>query len=538
MPAASSASAATHTYTGLGFVNGTVTIVDAGGSQVTTTFSVDVIAAPVYSVASFHDSNPNDPASSFSAVINWGDGTPTTSGTITGSAGNFSVTGTHSYAEASKTPYNVSVTITGPGGQTTAQSTAQVGDAPLAAAQAPPAPLAPPAPVAQVPTVKFNFVPGGGVFSDLINGIAAVSPGLRIHVDDSFYEEVVDPADPTKNTLLADNLLNGINPAVDQNLIQGTITIGPANSQGMLSWNFPNSVRVWWQPVQGGPWSLVNPKGNPANFKYPATGRAIPIAIQSLRPDSNHITVTYTIAGPNPPASQTIYFTGYTGLNVSGVATGKNPPVLNFLGQLGAATGYTFATDSTGNVWRNTELWAAPQYMETAAGYLADIMNNSFYRSYQSQTATTTVTAVAGNTPGIFDSLTGGTFYPDNIASVITAFGKDGPKFGAAVIIHGLEEQYLTQVRRLAPKTNPTAKNDDQVGGAIGAGVTAEEAILQWGTRVQKKDEMAVIGGQAQITKSWDYSDANNRVTYVGITYVDDLTMKYISAQLIRPKAN
>ncbi len=237
------------------------------------------------------------------------------------------------------------------------------------------------------------------------------------------------------------------------------------------------------------------------------------------------------------PATQTLYFTAFTGLNVSGVNTGMNPPVQKFLGQLAASTRYSFATDSTGKVWRTTEMWAVPKYMETASAYLTTIMDNLGYSSYQSQTATTIITAVAGNTPGHIDNLLGRTFYPDNITSVITAFGKDGPKFGAAAIIHGLVEQYQTQVYKLAPKTNPNAIEDDKLGGAIGAGVIAEEAILQWGTRVPTKDVKIFINGRNEITKAWNYTDANanNAVTFVALTYVDDKTMQYVSARIIRP---
>ena len=49
-------------------------------------------------VATFTDTNTSDTASDFTATINWGDGT-TTAGTVSGSAGAFTVAGGHTYAD-------------------------------------------------------------------------------------------------------------------------------------------------------------------------------------------------------------------------------------------------------------------------------------------------------------------------------------------------------------------------------------------------------------------------------------------------------
>jgi uncharacterized protein (TIGR03118 family) len=86
-------------------------------------------------VASFSDANTLGSASDFTATIDWGDGTTTTAGTVTMvSAGNFLVTGKHTYAdEGDNLPVTVVVSDTG-GSQATADSTADVADAPLSAA--------------------------------------------------------------------------------------------------------------------------------------------------------------------------------------------------------------------------------------------------------------------------------------------------------------------------------------------------------------------------------------------------------------------
>jgi hypothetical protein len=49
-------------------------------------------------LATFSDTALGDGASSFSATIDWGDGT-TSAGTVVGSNGSFAVTGGHTYAD-------------------------------------------------------------------------------------------------------------------------------------------------------------------------------------------------------------------------------------------------------------------------------------------------------------------------------------------------------------------------------------------------------------------------------------------------------
>ncbi|HXA33178.1 MAG TPA: hypothetical protein VNV87_13030, partial [Acidimicrobiales bacterium] len=62
-------------------------------------------------VATFTAADPTKPASDFTATIAWGDGT-TTPGTIAGSSGSFTVTGTHAYADEGSFPLGVTVTDT------------------------------------------------------------------------------------------------------------------------------------------------------------------------------------------------------------------------------------------------------------------------------------------------------------------------------------------------------------------------------------------------------------------------------------------
>src|SRR5437763_6961064 len=62
-------------------------------------------------VASFTDDNLADTASAFTTTIDWGDGT-TTSGTVVGSNGSFTIEGAHTYADEGVPQATVNVTRT------------------------------------------------------------------------------------------------------------------------------------------------------------------------------------------------------------------------------------------------------------------------------------------------------------------------------------------------------------------------------------------------------------------------------------------
>jgi uncharacterized repeat protein (TIGR01451 family) len=90
-------------------------------------------------VATFTDPNTLATPAEYSATIDWGDGSPLdTSATISGSGGNFTVSGSHKYAEEGA-GFKVVVTITDIDATTntaTANSTANVADATLTASPA------------------------------------------------------------------------------------------------------------------------------------------------------------------------------------------------------------------------------------------------------------------------------------------------------------------------------------------------------------------------------------------------------------------
>jgi hypothetical protein len=97
-----------HTYpAGATTTNYTVAVVvtDPGGSQ-SGSASATVYSTPVYEVATFTDSNPNDTSASFTAMITWGDGTAPTPGQITGGSGTFAISAAHAFPE----PGSVNIT--------------------------------------------------------------------------------------------------------------------------------------------------------------------------------------------------------------------------------------------------------------------------------------------------------------------------------------------------------------------------------------------------------------------------------------------
>jgi hypothetical protein len=90
----------------------------------------------VSAVGSFTDANTSAPLSDFSVTIDWGDGSRSP-GTVSGSAGNYQVSGTHLYDESLGAPYAISMGVSDVGGAFTAISgTASIHDAALGAGAA------------------------------------------------------------------------------------------------------------------------------------------------------------------------------------------------------------------------------------------------------------------------------------------------------------------------------------------------------------------------------------------------------------------
>jgi PKD repeat protein len=140
----------THTYSDEGTYSILVTITDVDSPKNTATAASTAIvgdaaltagaltlvggtegSAPTSATFSFMDANLGSTAADFTATFSWGDGS-SSSGTVTGTAGSYAVSGSHTYQEEGS--YTVTVTVVDDGGSTTSGSNpAAVGDAAIAA---------------------------------------------------------------------------------------------------------------------------------------------------------------------------------------------------------------------------------------------------------------------------------------------------------------------------------------------------------------------------------------------------------------------
>lgn len=137
-----------HTYTSADTFLIKTTVADKGGSVLPMTGTATVVKpAPVVSartisategaffttqVATFTDADSSLTAASFSATVQWGDGTSSNGSVSSNGAGGFAVSGSHAYADEGT--YIVTVSVTGTGGSPgTGVGLANVADAPITA---------------------------------------------------------------------------------------------------------------------------------------------------------------------------------------------------------------------------------------------------------------------------------------------------------------------------------------------------------------------------------------------------------------------
>ena len=126
----------THNYQHDGTYTVGVTVTDADETTTATTTTSTVTAGDLYAgvnqtltVASFTGGYPNEPASSFTATINWGDGSGATGAMVMQSGGNFNVAAAHAYGAAGV--YTIQATVTDGMGRTiTASDVVAVAPAP------------------------------------------------------------------------------------------------------------------------------------------------------------------------------------------------------------------------------------------------------------------------------------------------------------------------------------------------------------------------------------------------------------------------
>ena len=144
--------AGSHQYAEEGNYTVSVKVADDGGSTTSASGTNTVADAPITAtcgtpatslqsfsgtVASLADANTGAPASDFTATIDWGDGSSTSNGTVAGSGGSYTITGSHSYSSTGY--YNITTTVTDDGGSHSVTSACKV--------------------------LVFAFAPGGGAFA-------------------------------------------------------------------------------------------------------------------------------------------------------------------------------------------------------------------------------------------------------------------------------------------------------------------------------------------------------------------------------------
>jgi streptogramin lyase len=139
-----------HSYAQAGTFTVTTTITDNAGGQASTATTTVVVAdasltgtptslnategTPLNNavVATFADANPNGAAGDYSATIDWGDGTLTSSGSLSATGGAFSVAGNHTYSQPGSFDIEVTISDAG-GGQAVIASLVTVADVSLSA---------------------------------------------------------------------------------------------------------------------------------------------------------------------------------------------------------------------------------------------------------------------------------------------------------------------------------------------------------------------------------------------------------------------
>src|SRR5580704_11370521 len=115
----------------------------------------NVALANTTDVASFTDANLTDTASAFTATIDWGDGT-TTTGTVVGSNGSFTVDGGHTYADEGFPTATVNVTRTADNTQLAMIGTVAVADTDNLAGQGTTLAFTPNQPLTNVTVATFT----------------------------------------------------------------------------------------------------------------------------------------------------------------------------------------------------------------------------------------------------------------------------------------------------------------------------------------------------------------------------------------------
>jgi Ca2+-binding RTX toxin-like protein len=261
-------------------------------------------------VATFTDPGGPESTSDYSAVIDWGDGTATSAGTITFSAGVFTVKGNHTYAEESAAdhpgtnPYAVTVTISHESSpNAVANSTAVVSDP------------------AVIATGGFTFVAIEGELSAVQTVATFTDPGGAEPLDD--YSALINWGDGTAPSVGTISFSGGIFT------VKGSHTYATGLGE---PGEFGNTF------CDADPPSYHKPITVTISHEAAPTAQAVSDAKISLKPGTAHLTNLGSLIIVGTPANDTIV------LNNVG---GKTRSVTV---QLGSNVLGTFTVSATGRI--------------------------------------------------------------------------------------------------------------------------------------------------------------------------------------------
>jgi hypothetical protein len=248
----------THTYAEEGTFNGSVDYVTQCTSNGHVTFTATVADAALTAaghnispnagqsftgiVSHFTDADPAGQASDYTATIKWGDGTATSSGTVSAApGGGFDVTGTHTYSSTGQSAVNVTVNDN----PATAQSSSTATIVP------PPPPLYAkftytPASPCRDQTVNFDASASGGspisyyrwdivLLPSDVPSVATTDPKFRL--DNGFPLSGVNPFDPSST-----GLTHGLRPPADVTLTVRTADGHTATTTQTITFRNPDEL--------------------------------------------------------------------------------------------------------------------------------------------------------------------------------------------------------------------------------------------------------------------------------------------------------
>ncbi len=324
-------------------------------------------------------------------------------------------------------------------------------------------------------------------------------PGKMIHINDNFdeYQHVGGVPLGTPPLVLTSDYLPDPNTGQyqikigDPDLVNATLSLGPAGAVGSLTWAVSSNAKVFWEDANGN-WVVVT---NQANFTAPAQPIDLKIeggGTSGVGPGTIQVGFKVGLAGPT--VKDRVVDTVYTGLKVTGDFKD------DLISQVGTTGAWTMKRDRDGNTWRTSGIADT-----NTTGYVTYTLAQDWQKRArekldtifpsQKQTAITTV----WDKSVFIDSFALQQADPKDLAVCL----QFEAKFGAAMATHVLVEQYEKQVNNVAVYAT-----------AHGTALTAEAYVyIGGGTRtIVESPAMGAVSG------TYHYRYANGGTT-VDILY-------------------